>query len=134
MASLTIESIYTKQNNDIPEYLDVVFETNQGFNRVGHGHFDKIYDINLSDFTHCDFLDNLKSKYGILEITDLRVTYDNEMYFLVSNKFLLILGYRLSSETKYSINEFWFEEDIYGSNNCSLTDFYELEKLTLPAW
>lgn len=112
--------------------MAVVFETNKGFYRAGYGHFDKLDGINLLDFTNRDLLEGLKSKYGILEIVDLRVTYDNDMYFFISNKFLLVLGYTLSSETEHSINEFWLEEDIHGSNNNALNDFYELRKVTLP--
>src|SRR5688572_30488813 len=103
--SFLIESIYTKQNEQIPEYLVVVFETNQGLYRVGYGQFEKASDVNLDDFKQRDFLDELKSKYGSLEISELRVTYDNDMYFLISDKFLLVLGYTLSSETEHSINE-----------------------------
>ena len=132
MANLTIESIYTKQDEQTPEYLVVVFETNQGLFKVGYGQFEKLSDINLENFQR-DFLDELKSKYGILEILDLRVTYDNEMYFLISNKFLLVLGYTLSSETEYSTNEIWIEEDIHGANQEELKEFYELNKVNLSA-
>jgi len=129
--NITIEAIYTKQDEQIPEYLVIVFETNQGLYQVGYGHFYKATDINLNDFVKSDFLNALKSKYGNLEIVDLRVTYDNDMHFLISNKFLLILGFTPSSTTKHSINEFSVEEDIYGSNKGALSDFLELNKVAL---
>ena len=131
MANLTIKSIYTKQDEQIPEYLVVVFETNHGLYQVGYGHFDLVTGLNLLDFAKQDFLEELKSKYGVLEIIDLRVTYDNDMYFLVSNKFLLVLEFTLSSMTEHSINEFRIEEDIHGSNSSSLSDFYKLDKVAL---
>ncbi|HEV8271011.1 MAG TPA: hypothetical protein VGQ04_06860 [Chitinophagaceae bacterium] len=131
MTNLTIEAIYTKQDEQVPEYLIVVFNTNQGLYQVGYGHFYKAKDINLGDFVKSKFLDNLQSKYGILEIVDLRVTYDNDMYFLISNKFLLVLGFTLSSTTEHNINEFWVEEDIYDSNRNALDNFFELDKVAL---
>ena len=132
MDSFILESIYTKQDEQVPEYLVVVFETSKGFYHVGYGSIRKAVDLNLSDFTYHDQLEALKNKYETLEITDVRVTYDNDMYFLISGKFLLVLGFSLDTYTKHSINEFWLEEDIYGSNSEALVYFYELEQVTLP--
>lgn len=127
-----INTIYTKRDEDIPEYLDVIFETNQGFFEVGYGHIKKVIDPTLDSFVKQDCIEELKTKYGQLEILDMRTTYDNDMYFLISNKFLLVLGFALSSSTENSINEFWIREDIYGSNKNELNDFYELDKIVLP--
>lgn len=54
------------------------------------------------------------------------------MYFLISNKFLLVLGFTLNSSTENSINELWIREDIYSSNKNELNGFYELDKIVLP--
>src|SRR5687768_10292445 len=133
MTNLIIEAIYTKQDDQIPEYLNVVFKTNYGLYQVGYGHFDEAKDINLTDFAENEFVEKLKNKYGVLEIVDSRVTYDNDMHFLISNKLILILGFTLNSTTEHSINEFWIEEDIYGSNSGALSDFFELDKVALPS-
>jgi len=132
MTSLNIEAIYTKQDEQVPGYLVAIFKTNQGLYQVGYGHFDKLQDINLNEFFENDLVERLKRKYDLLEIVDSRVTSDNDMHFLISNKFILVLGFTLSSTTEYSINEFWIEEDIYGANGNALTNFFELDKVTLP--
>ncbi len=130
--NLIIESIYTRQDKEIPEYLVVIFETNKGFFQVGYGHFNKVSHFSLHGYQKQEFVEVLKGKYGKLEIVDLRVTYDNDMYFLVSNSFLLVLGFVLNSTTEHSINEFWTTEEIYGRNRNVLIEFYELGKVMLP--
>ncbi|GEM_PF-3343192 len=126
-----INTIYTKNDEQISEYLVVVFETNYGFYKVGHGIVTKIIDFNPTGYIKEDFLENLKVKYGSLQITDLRVTYDSNMYFFISNSFLLVLGFTLSSETENSVNEFWIEDDLQNSNKSILNDFYQLNKVVV---
>jgi hypothetical protein len=129
MQDIFLEDIYTRTDNLIPEYLEVLFITNKATYQVSVTSVSKTTVFNISGFIRADFLDNLKTKYGDLQITDSRITYDNDKYFLIGNSFLLVLYYELTSAFNNSIQDFRIIEDIYGMNKAEFTDFLELDKL-----
>jgi hypothetical protein len=129
MEDIFLEDIYTRTDDLIPEYLGVLFLTNKATYQVSVTSVSKTTVFNISGFTRAGFLDNLKAKYGDLQITDARITYDNDKYFLIGNSFLLVLYYELTSAFNNSIQDFRIIEDIYGMNKTELTDFLELDKL-----
>ena len=78
-------------------------------------------------------IDSLKEKYGNLKIEEVRKTYDNNMYLLISGKFILAIEYVLNSNFEHSVQEFRIIEDIEGLNKTELDDFKELEIVELPS-
>jgi hypothetical protein len=126
MPMLIIESVYTKADENIPGYLEVLFEMNLGFYKAGVCTFQKINEYDLTMYDKSEFITDLKAKYGQLAISEMRITYDNDKYFLISSSFLLVLGYRLDSAGKDS-NEFWIIEDLHGSNKHDLEEFYAMD-------
>lgn len=133
MEDIILEDIYTRPDKLVPEYLEVVFSTNNGFYEVEGTSITKLSFPDLKNFTRLDFLDNLKAKYGILRIADSRITYDNDKYFLIGNNtFLLVLGYELNSYLEHSIQCFWIIEDILDLNKKEYDNFIQLDKLEFP--
>ena len=129
MQNLFIEEIYTRPDKTIPEYGDAFFKTNAGIFEVGVAHIKKCIDCDLSDCTKVNFINELKLKYGPLVINEARITYDSNKYFLISNKFLLVLGYEVNTYSEISTNCFWIIEDIDGVNKSDFADFLELDML-----
>jgi hypothetical protein len=81
----------------------------------------------LREFTRIEEINMLREKYGRLYINEARKTYDNNIYILISNKFILAIEYILNSSFTYSLQEFRVIEDIYDSNKTELDEFKELE-------
>ena len=129
MQNIIIEEIYTRPDKKIPEYADAFFKTNVGIFEVGAGHIEKCIDCDLSDCTKANFINELKLKYGPLVIKEARITYDSDKYFLISDKFLLVLGYQPNTYSILSTNCFWIIEDIDGVNKNDFADFLELDML-----
>jgi len=82
-------------------------------------------------------IDTFRQKYGRLCIEEVRRTYDNDMYLLISGKFILVIGYILNSNFEHSIQEFRFIENIQSSNKSELDYFNKLDIVEVPlpsAW
>jgi hypothetical protein len=125
-------NLYYSQNKEIPEYRDIFIETNYGFLKVFVTHlaFREVSDIKSME--RLDEIDYLKDKYGDLFIQEIRKTYDNDIYLLISGKFILAIEYVLNSNFKNSVQEFRIIEDIHNTNNDELNSFNELELVELP--
>lgn len=132
MRDIILDDIYTRSDKLIPEYLEVLFSTNNGLYEVGVSSITKFSIPILNNFTRLDFLDNLKEKYGALKIADTRITYDNDKYFLIGDVFLLVLGYELNSYSEHSTQCFWVIEGIHDLNKNEYAEFIQLDKLDMP--
>lgn len=133
MSNIEIVNIYYRQKKDIPEYMDVFFETNIGILK---------YNITSLDFRDCNELNNmnrieeidgLKKTYGRLYIDEVRITYDNNMYLLISKKIILAIEYVMNSNFKNSVQELRIIKDINDSNKKEFEDFKELDIVKLPS-
>ena len=129
MQNIIIEEIYTRPGRAVPEYGNAFFKTNVGIFEVGVAHLKKCSDRDLADCTKASFIKELKLKYGSLVIKEARITYDSDKYFLISDKFLLVLGYQPGTYSELSTNNFWIIEDIDGANKNDFADFLELGML-----
>ena len=72
-------------------------------------------------------IDTLNEKYGKLCIDEIRETYDNDMYFLISGKLLFVIEYVLNSNSEFSIQEFRIIENINSSSKTDFDYFKELD-------
>lgn len=108
-------------------------ETNIGVLKVYTTCLDFVNDNALQSMNRLDEIDKLKEKYGNLNIEEVRRTYDNNMYFLISGKFILAIEYALNSNFEHSVQEFRIIEDIDGLNKIELDDFKELDIVELPS-
>jgi hypothetical protein len=98
--------------------------------KVGYGEFKKTTEINLIEYYTEDWLINdLKNKLGILTIDDIRVTYDNDMYFLLSGSIILVIGFVPNTYSEISDQIFWTIDDLDGSNKQEAEDLRELRKV-----
>ncbi len=132
MNDIILQDIYTRPDKSVPEYLEVLFLTNNGVYNVGVTSLSKDTLPILDNFTRLDFLDNLKAKYGELKIADARITYDNDKYFFIADQFILVLGYELNSYSEHSTQYFSIIEDISGLNKNEYEEFKQLDKLDVP--
>lgn len=133
MSNLELINIFYRQNKEVAEYKDIFFETNLGILK---------HNVTSIDFTNCNSLeemnrveeiDKLREIYGRLYINEVRKTYDNNLYMLISGKFILGIEYVLNSSFINSVQEFRIIENIHGSNTTELDDFKELDIVELPS-
>lgn len=132
MENIILQEIYTRPDPNIPEYLEVLFLTNNGIYEVSVTSLFLKAHPDTNGYKKADITDNLKAKYGSLKITESRITYDNDKYFLIANKFILVLGYQLNSNSDRNIQCFWAIEDIFDSNKTEYDEFKLLDKLNFP--
>lgn len=133
MNKLELINIFYRQNKDIPEYMDIFFETNFGVLKYNITSLDLREFNEFGEMNRGDEIDNLRNKYGKLYIDEVRITYDNNMYLLISGKFILAIEYILNSNFTHSVQEFRVIEDIYGVNKTEFDDFKELDIVELPS-
>ncbi len=131
--NITLNDIYYRQNENVLEYKDIFLATSIGVVRVYAASLDFVNDDYLQLTQRLNEIDDLREKYGNLNIDEVRKTYDNNIYFLISGKFLLAIEYILNSNFKYSVQEFRIIEDIDGLNKAELEDFNELDIVELPS-
>src|SRR5690348_6722241 len=112
MDNLELINIFYRQNKDVPEYMDIFFETNMGNLECNVASIRFLEPSIPEDVNRVVEIDDLKSKYGKLDITEARNTYDNNKYILISDKFILGIEYTLNSNYSNSIQEFRIIEDI----------------------
>lgn len=132
MFEIILQDIYTRPDTSIPEYLEVLFSTNDGIYNVGVTSLSKYTVPNVDNFIRLDFLDTLKAKYGELKIVDSRITYDNDKYFFIADQFILKLIYELNSYTEHSTQCFSIIEDVDDLNKNEYEEFIQLDKLDVP--
>ena len=130
--NIQLNNIYYRRNEEIEEYKDIFLETNMGILRVYITSLDFVNVDNLHSMDRLSEIDALKKKYGKLYIEEVRRTYDNNMYLLISGRFIFAIEYILNSSFKYSVQEFRIIEDIFGLNKTELDDFKELDIVELP--
>jgi hypothetical protein len=127
-----LKNILYYQNKDVAEYMDIFFETNLGIFKNNLTSIDIQENINLKGFDRLVELDEFKEKYGELFIDEIRITYDNNMYLLISQKIFLAIEYVPNSYFEHSVQEFRIIEDIYDSNKNEFDDFKELDITKFP--
>ena len=132
MSRIYLNSIYYLQNKEVKEYKDIFLETDRGILKVYITYLDFVNINNLQSMSRLNEIDALKEKYGKLYIEEVRRTYDNDMYLLISGKFILVIEYVLNSNFEHSIQEFRVIEDIHSSKKTELEDFKQLEIVELP--
>ena len=133
MNNLEVINIFYRQNRDIPEYMDVFFETSIGLLKNNIVSINFTDPINLKETNRAEWLDRLKEICGKLYIREVRVAYDNNMYLLISDKFILAIEYILNSTFEHSVQEFRIIEDIYGVNKTEFDDYKKLDIVELPS-
>ncbi len=132
MSRLLLKEVYYRQNKDIREYLDIYFETNLGILKNNLQSLDLIKFNELGELTRVEELDRIREKYGDLYIDEVRITYDSNMYILVSGKFIFAIEFIPNSNFNHSVQELRIIENIYSENKIEYDDFKELEILKLP--
>ncbi|ATL48195.1 hypothetical protein COR50_14060 [Chitinophaga caeni] len=133
MSKLELINIFYRQNKDIPGYMDIFFETNFGVLKYNITSLDFRKFNEFGEMNRGSEIDNLRNKYGKLYIDEVRITYDSNMYLLISGKFILAIEYILNLDFKHSVQEFRIIEDIYGANKTDFEDFKELDIIELPS-
>jgi len=132
MKKIELVDIYYRQNADVKEYLDIYFNTTVGVLKNNITSLDIVLIDTFYSSNRLVEMDTMKEKYGNLFIEEARKTYDNDMYLLISNKWILAIEYVLNSTSEHSFQEFRFIEDINASNKDQLIFFESLEKVKLP--
>ncbi len=132
MERVQLIDVYFCQNALIKEYLDIYFETTAGVLKHNITCLNISQVENFNSYQRLVFIDEMKEKYGHLIIDDVRKTYDNDMYLLISSKWILAIEYVLNSESEQSIQEFRYIEDLQGKNSYELEAFESLERIILP--
>ncbi|HTE32691.1 MAG TPA: hypothetical protein VK666_20060 [Chryseolinea sp.] len=133
MKSLELINIFYRQNKDVAEYRDIFFETNMGMIEVYGVGFEFVDSSRMQSTDRLHELDEFKKKYGNLYIVEARGTYDNNLYLLISGKFILAIEYILNSTFEHSVQEFRVIENIHGSNKAEFDEFKELDFVKLPS-
>jgi hypothetical protein len=131
--TITIKDIYYRQNEEVFEYKDIYIETNIGVLRLYVSSLRFVNDVNLQSMHRVSEIDGLKVKYGDLNIVEVRRTYDNDIFFLISGRFILAVEYILNSNFKHSVQDFRIIEDLDELHKRDLEDFKELDKVELPS-
>lgn len=132
MIRIFLNEIYYRPNKDVAEYLNIFFETNIGILKNNVTSIDIVNTDSLQFTRRLDELDKFKEKYGTLYIDEVRITYDNNMYLLISGKFILAIEYVLNSNFRHSVQEVRIIENIDTSNKIEFDDFKELDTVRLP--
>ncbi len=133
MNNLELINIFYRRNKDIPEYMDIFFETNFGILKYNITSLDFSEFNKFGEMNRAEEIDKLRNKYGKLYIDETRITYDSNMYLLISGKFILAIEYILNSSFIRSVQEFRVIEDIHGSNKSDFEDFKELDIIKYPS-
>ena len=133
MSNIHLNNIYYRQNKEVKEYKDIFLETDTGVLKVYSTCLEFENIDNFQSLNRLIEIDTLKEKYGKLYIQEVRRTYDNDMYLLMSGKFLFIIEYILSSNFENSVQEFRIIEDLNGVNKTVFDDFKELDIVEFPS-
>ena len=138
MSNKTIEQLgvnkyFLSANEDVTEFKDIYFETSIGVLKHNVTRIDFDDCNSLGKMCRVEEIDRLRKKYGKLYINEARKTYDNNMYLLISEKFILAIEYILNSSFTNSIQELRVIEDIQGNNMTEFDDFKELDVIELPS-
>jgi hypothetical protein len=131
--TITLKDIYYRQNEEIFEYMDIYLETNIGVLTLSVSSLGFANDVNLQLMNRVSEIDGLKAKYGDLNIMEVRRTYDNDIFFLISGRFILAVEYILNSNFKHSVQEFRIIEDLGELHKVDFEDFKKLDKVELPS-
>ncbi len=127
MNNILLENIFYCQNKDVAQYMDIYFETNLGMFQNNLTSIDILKNINLGEINRLVELDKFKEKYGKIHINEIRITYDNDMYLLISEKFILAIEYIPNTYFEHSVQQFRVIEDIWSSNKAEFDNFKELD-------
>jgi hypothetical protein len=130
--SIELKNLYYHSNREIKEYKDIFLETDIGIIGVNVTCLDFVVVDNLNSMYRLNEIDALREKYGQLYIEEVRKTYDNDIYMLMSGMFILAIEYALNSDFEHSIQQFRTIEDIRYLNKQEFNDFKELDLLNLP--
>jgi len=103
-----------------------------GFLKVNVCTFDPIILTETKALFKLEINGHLKNVYRKLLITGMRKTYDNNIYILISNVFILAIEYCLNSEFENSTQEIRVIENLAINTEFSLTDFESLEIISFP--
>ena len=132
MNNIELINVYYQENKSVTGYMDIFLETNIGF--LKHN----VTSLNITEPPETKYLfkvnniPELKNKYGKLYIIECRLTYDNNMYLLLSGIIILAIEYILNPNLRGTIQEIRFIEFLDGINICELNDFKDLDIIPLP--
>jgi len=132
MEKVILNNVYYQQNSEVKEYIDIFFDTDRGVLKYNLTSLDIVDTNNFLSMMRVDDIDKMKSKYGLLFIDEVRKTYDNDMYFLISGKWILAIEYILNSTLNHSSQEIRFIDDIDTVNKEQVVFFKELDLVSLP--
>lgn len=134
MSRILLKNVYYVQNKDTEEYMDIYFETNLGTLKNNLTSLDFTEHEGLKEMNRLEELDKFRKKYGTLYIDEVRVTYDSNMYILISKKIILVIEYILNSNFKQSVQEFRVIDNIDSLNKTEFIEFKELDIVKLPEY
>jgi len=134
MIHLELNNIYYTSNSDVIEYKDIFLDTNLGVLLLSVTSLDVTTANDLQAKNRLDEVDRMKEKYDKLYIQEVRRTYDNDMYFLIAGKFILVIEYLLNSNFNYSTQEFRIIENIHTANKAEFDSFKEMDIIELPSF
>lgn len=134
MSRIYLKEIYYCQNKEIEAYKEVFLETDIGILKVNITSLDFENINDVKSLSRLNEIDIFKKKYGDLYIEEVRRTYDNDIYLLISGKFILVIEYVLNSNFQHSVQEFRIIENIDSSNKIEFDDFKELDIVKLPSY
>ncbi len=129
---LELHNIYYKQSESVPEYMDILFSTSIGMLKYNITSLDKVNNADLRTFENVKQIGELINKDGSLFIDEVRTTYDNNMYILLSGKVIIAIEYIMNSDVGGSIQEMRLIDALEGANKAELDLFYELDLIALP--
>ena len=132
MTRIFLQDVYYCQHKEIKEYMDIFLETDIGILQTYGFSFGLVSPDNLQSTNRLSELDKLKEKYGKLCIDEARVTYDSNLYLLISGKFILAIEYILNSTFEHGVQEIRIIDDINDSNKIEFDEFKELDVVKLP--
>jgi hypothetical protein len=112
--------------------MDILFSTSIGMLKYNITSLDKVNNADLRTFENVKQIGELINKDGSLFIDEVRTTYDNNMYILLSGKVIIAIEYIMNSDVGGSIQEMRLIDALEGANKAELDLFYELDLIALP--
>src|SRR5262245_14129171 len=122
MNNIELLNIFYRQNKDVVEYKDIFFQTSVGALKHNITSVDSTEYNMFREMTRLEEIDKLRKVYGKLFINEARKTYDNNLYLLISGKFIFAIEYVLNSSFPNSTQEFRIIEDLHGKNKTEFKD------------
>jgi hypothetical protein len=130
--NILLNHILYQKNKEKGEIQDIFLDTSIGVFKIYPACFDLVLIDNINLMNKIIEIEDLKQKYANLYISEVRRSYDNNLYLLISDKLIIAIEYVFNSYSKNSIQEFRIIDNIYDSNLADFEEFKEQDVVEFP--